>query len=387
MTTLNFDTLRTRATKFAKTFESVTSEKQNDQDFMREFCAIFDISSRSIEWQYDVQKDKKSAKKWIDGLIPSTLLFEMKSAGLNLDEAYKQAAGYVPMIKEAHRPDYILVSNFANLHLYNRVTGAPRVEIKLADLPQKIEHFVFLAGYEKIAIENQAKINEQAAEKMAQLHDAIKETGYGGKDLENYLVRLLFCLFAEDTGLFGENGAFLNYLHNHTKVDGSDLNGALTALFDTLNTDHKHRLKNLPEHLRKFPYINGALFEGNLKGCYFDEQTRNTLIECANLDWSDISPAIFGSLFQAVMHFDDEAANAKTKKRREFGAHYTSEENILKTINPLFMDDLRAEFKKCSKPKLHDFHNKLASLNFFDPACGCGNFLERVLKVAKMAKL
>jgi type II restriction/modification system DNA methylase subunit YeeA len=210
---------------------------------------------------------------------------------------------------------------------------------------------------------------------MAQLHDAIKETGYGGKDLENYLVRLLFCLFAEDTGLFGENGAFLNYLHNHTKVDGSDLNGALTALFDTLNTDHKHRLKNLPEHLRKFPYINGALFEGNLKGCYFDEQTRNTLIECANLDWSDISPAIFGSLFQAIMHFDDEAANAKTKKRREFGAHYTSEENILKTINPLFMDDLRAEFKKCSKPKLHDFHNKLASLNFFDPACGCGNFL------------
>ena len=375
MTTLNFDTLRTRATKFAKTFESVTSEKQNDQDFMREFCAIFDISSRSIEWQYDVQKDKKSAKKWIDWLSPSSLLFEMKSAGLNLDEAYKQAVGYVPMIKEAHRPDYILVSDFANLHLYNRVTGAPRVEIKLADLPQQIEHFAFLAGYEKIAIENQAKINEQAAEKMAQLHDAIKETGYGGKDLENYLVRLLFCLFAEDTGLFGENGAFLNYLHNHTKVDGSDLHGALTALFDTLNTDHKHRLKNLPEHLRKFPYINGALFEGNLKGCYFDEQTRNTLIECANLDWSDISPAIFGSLFQAIMHFDDEAANAKTKKRREFGAHYTSEENILKTINPLFMDDFRAEFKKCSKPKLHDFHHKLASLNFFDPACGCGNFL------------
>jgi hypothetical protein len=165
MTKLSFDTLRTRATKFAKAFESVTSEKQNDQDFMREFCGIFDISSRSIEWQYDVQKDKKSAKKWIDGLIPNTLLFEMKSAGLNLDEAYKQAAAYVPMIKEAHRPDYILVSDFANLHLYNRVTGAPRVEIKLADLPQQIEHFAFLAGYEKIAIENQAKINEQAAEK------------------------------------------------------------------------------------------------------------------------------------------------------------------------------------------------------------------------------
>ena len=373
--TISIDTQRDRAAKFAKEFEGITSEKQNDQDFMREFCAIFGISSRSIEWQYDVRENKKAAKKWIDGLIPSKLLFEIKSAGQNLDEAYRQAADYVPMIKESHRPDYILVSDFANLHLYNRVTGAPRVEIKLAELPQKIEHFAFLAGYEKIAVENQQKINEKAAEQMADLHDEIKNTGYNGKDLENYLVRLLFCLFAEDTGLFGENGAFLNYLHNHTKIDGSDLDGALRMLFDTLNTEPKKRAKNLPEHLAKFPYINGALFEGNLKPCYFNEATRNTLIECARMDWSEISPAIFGSLFQAVMHDEDEQGKAKTKKRREFGAHYTSDANIIKTINPLFMDDLRAEFEKCSKQKLPAFHDKLASLNFFDPACGCGNFL------------
>jgi hypothetical protein len=210
---------------------------------------------------------------------------------------------------------------------------------------------------------------------MADLHDEIKKTGYDGKDLENYLVRLLFCLFAEDTGLFGENGAFLNYLHNHTKIDGSDLHGALTLLFDTLNTEPKKRAKNLPEHLAKFPYINGALFEGGLSPCYFDEATRNTLIECANIDWSDISPAIFGSLFQAVMHDEEDTGKAKTKKRREFGAHYTSDANIIKTINPLFMDDLRAEFEKCTKQKLLAFHEKLAKLNFFDPACGCGNFL------------
>lgn len=375
MQTLNLDTLRKNAAKFAKEFQNVKSEKQNDQDFMRGFCAIFGIQSRSIEWQYDVREHKKAAKKWIDGLIPSTLLFEIKSAGQDLDEAYKQAAGYVPMIKESHRPDYILVSDFQNLHLYNRVTGAPRVEIKLTDLAQQIEHFLFLAGYEKLAIENQQKINEQAAEKMADLHDEIKKTGYDGKDLENYLVRLLFCLFAEDTGLFGENGTFLNYLHNHTKTDGSDLHGALTALFETLNTPPQKRLKNLPEHLAKFPYINGALFEGNLKTCYFDEATRNTLIECAKMDWSEISPAIFGSLFQAVMHDEDEQGKAKTKKRREFGAHYTSEQNILKTIKPLFLDDLRAEFEKCNKQKLPAFHDKLATLNFFDPACGCGNFL------------
>ena len=156
------------------------------------------------------------------------------------------------------------------------------------------------------------------------------------------------------------------------------MHGALTLLFDTLNTEPKKRAKNLPEHLAKFPYINGALFQGGLSPCYFDEATHNTLIECANLDWSDISPAIFGSLFQAVMHDEEDTGKAKTKKRREFGAHYTSEQNILKTIKPLFMDDLWEEFEKIPKTyqtKLATFHQKLAKLKFFDPACGCGNFL------------
>ena len=167
---------------------------------------------------------------------------------------------------------------------------------------------------------------------MAKLHDALKATGYNGKDLETYLVRLLFCLFAEDTGLFGENGVFLDYLVNHTQADGSDLHGSLMSLFDTLNKpddsylqEHANyagakRLKNLPEHRAKFPYINGQLFAGTLAECCFDEAARKTLIDCAKLDWSHISPAIFGSLFQAIMHFEDEAAAAKSKKRREFGA-------------------------------------------------------------------
>jgi len=211
---------------------------------------------------------------------------------------------------------------------------------------------------------------------MAGLHDAIKATGYDSKDLETYLVRLLFCLFADNTHLFGDNYQFLDYLKNYTQVDGENLHERLQTLFKTLNT--KKRLKNMPEHLAAFPYINGALFKGDLEDCYFDKEARDTLIECCELDWSEISPAIFGSLFQAIMHFDDEAGKAKTKKRREFGAHYTSEKNILKTINPLFMDDLRAEFNAISprsKVKLQAFHEKLEKLNFFDPACGCGNFL------------
>ena len=372
---INIDTQRDRAAKFAKQFETASYEMGQAQRFVTDFCEIFGIDHRRL-LDFETRVKKSGGKRGrIDAFIPSLLLVEMKSAGEDLDKAYTQATEYFHGLKNEELPRSVLVSDFQNLHLYNLETHAEPIKIKLADLAQKIDHFQFLAGYERIAIENQQKINEKAAEKMADLHDEIKKTGYDGKDLENYLVRLLFCLFAEDTGLFGENGAFLNYLHNHTKIDGSDLHGALTLLFDTLNTEPKKRAKNLPEHLAKFPYINGALFQGGLSPCYFDEATRNTLIECANLDWSDISPAIFGSLFQAVMHDEEDTGKAKTKKRREFGAHYTSDANIIKTINPLFMDDLRAEFEKCQKAKLPAFHEKLAKLNFFDPACGCGNFL------------
>ena len=403
--TINFNTLRQRASQFAKDFEGVTSEKKSDQDFMRGFCAIFGINPNRIDWQYPLKEFNKVSKKsstiWADGVLRGALLIEMKSAGKDLDEAYIQASGYVSLMNDKDRPDYILVSDFANLHLYNRITGARRLELKLNDLPQQIEPFLFLANYEIIAIEQQVHINKEAAETMAKLHDAIKATGYIGKDLETYLVRLLFCLFAEDTGLFGENGVFLDYLINHTQADGSDLHGCLMSLFDTLNKpddsylqEHAYytgpkRLKNLPEHRAKFPYINGQLFAGTLAECCFDEAARKTLIDCAKLDWSHISPAIFGSLFQAIMHFEDEAATAKSKKRREFGAHYTSEENILKVINPLFMDDLRKEFAKCGKTpaKLGAFHNRLAALNFFDLACGCGNFLVIAYRELRLLEL
>lgn len=399
--TLDVNTLRQRAAAFAKEFSKSTYEMGEAQDFIRGLCHIFELNHRrAVRFEDRVKKlGGKSGR--IDGFFPGLLLVEMKSIGEDLDKAYIQATGYFPGLKDEEMPRCVLVSDFANLHLYNLETKAPPLKIKLVDLPQAIDHFKFIAGYETIALEQQAHINKEAAEKMAQLHDALKATGYTGKDLETYLVRLLFCLFAEDTGLFNENGVFLDYLINHTEQDGSDLHGELTALFDTLNKpdesylnthpDYKgqKRLANLPEHRARFPYVNGALFEGGLGHCEFDETARNTLIECSRLDWSEISPAIFGSLFQAIMHFDDEAATAKTKKRRELGAHYTSEENILKVINPLFMDDLRKELAKCgnSKQKLNAFHDRLASLNFFDPACGCGNFLVIAYRELRLLEL
>jgi len=373
--TLSIDTIRSRAAKFAEKYAGVTSEKQRDQDFMRDFCDLFGISASRIEWQYPVKTGRTT--NWIDGFLPRLMLMEIKSAGEDLDKAYAQAAGYISQLKDSELPETVLVSDFARLHVYRRATGE-RFACDLCELPQKIDYLKFLAGYESKAVEEEVKANEQAAEKLASLHDAIKATGYHGKDLETYFVRLLFCLFAEDTGLFGENGCFLDLLVNETQADGSDLHGELTALFDTLNRpmDAGKRPKNLPERLAAFPYVNGALFKDTLAQCYFDEAARNTLIDCAKLDWSVITPSIFGSLFQAIMHFDDEAATAKTKKRREFGAHYTSEANILKVIRPLFLDGLYAEFNKIrrNKKQLQAFHEKLATLNFFDPACGCGNF-------------
>lgn len=374
---LTIETLRNNAAKFAKEFAEAVYEMGEAQSFTIEFCKIFALNYRRAV-SFEKRVKKLSGKQGrIDGFFPGLLLIEMKSKGEDLDKAYQQASEYFSGLKDEEMPRCVLISDFQNLHLYNQETHGEPLKIKLAELPQYIEHFRFLTGYEKIAIEKQERINKAAAEKMADLHDAIKASGYDGKDLETYLVRLLFCLFADNTGLFGENGCFLNYLHNDTKIDGSDLHCELNALFNTLNKPYLQRSQNTPERRRNFPYINGSLFEGNLAHCEFNETGRNMLIECAKLDWSEISPAIFGSLFQAIMHFDDEAASAKTKKRREFGAHYTSEENILKTINPLFMDDLRAEFEKIrrSKSKLATFHQKLATLNFFDPACGCGNFL------------
>jgi len=386
---LSINTIRQRAAAFAKEFAKAGYEMGEAQNFIRGLCNVFGLEYRRAV-RFEERVNKLGGKKGrIDGFFPGKLLVEMKSAGEDMDKAYIQATEYFPGLKDEEMPDYVLVCDFANLHLYNLVSKEPPLKVKLAEFPQHIEPFLFMAEYEAVAIQEEQKANELAAEKMAGLHDAIKATDYEGKDLETYLVRLLFCLFADDTALFDRKGIFLDYLINHTKVDGSDLHGALTALFDTLNRPRDKRHKNIPEHLDQFPYVNGALFQDSLAQCYFDEAARGTLVECAQLDWSQISPAIFGSLFQAIMHFDGEASTAKTKKRRVFGAHYTSETNILKAIGPLFLDGLRDELKtiRRNSKKLEAFHKRLSALNFFDPACGCGNFLVIAYRELRLLEL
>ncbi|PPV34677.1 class I SAM-dependent DNA methyltransferase [Pseudomonas indoloxydans] len=384
---LTVDAIRARAVKLAKRFEGVSSEKQHDQNFMRAFCEVFGVDPNRIEWQFKVKQAGQSTK-WGDGLLPGMALFEMKSRGEDLDAAYEQASKYIALMPQDWAvPQFVIISDFATVNVHVRATGE-RHSFSLSQMAANLDVLLPLAGYEARAVAQENEANEAAAEKIGRLHDRMKADGYSGVDLESYLVRLLFCLFADDTGLFGENHRFLDLLRN-TRVDGSNLHDELVALFETLNTAESARSKNLPERFRGFPYVNGDLFAGGLARYYFDEDGRRLLLELAEDDWRLIKPSIFGSLFQAIMHHEDEGASPKSRKRRELGAHYTSETNILKVIRPLFLDDLWAEFEqtKRNRAKLGLLHDRLAKMQFFDPACGCGNFLVVAYRELRLLEL
>jgi hypothetical protein len=303
---------------------------------------------------------------YIDLLWKGTILIEMKSRGKNLDKAYQQAIDYTHGLKQHELPKYILISDFENFRLYD-LEEDKHIEFKLNDLVNNVQHFGYILGYQKKVYKEQDPANIKAAELMGKLHDRLEEIGYTGHPLEVYLVRILFLLFSEDTTIFNKQ-QFQEYLEQRTAEDGSDLASKLQELFQVLNTPKENRFKNLDEQLADFPYVNGKLFEENLPTASFDTKMRQALLDCCYIDWSKISPAIFGSMFQSVMN---------PKERRNLGAHYTSETNILKLIKPLFLDDLWKEFEsiKDNKNKLPEFHKKLSTLKFLDPACGCGNFL------------
>lgn len=298
----------------------------------------------------------------------------------NLDRAHQQAIDYFPGLKDVELPRYIIVCDFANFRMYDLEKDGNIVsEFSIEEFPNNIEHFGFIAGYQKTVVMPEDPVNIKAAEKMAKLHDKLREAGYEGHDLRVMLVRLLFCLFAEDTGIF-ERNLFRDLILNHTNEDGSDLGMVIAQLFQILNSPEDERQKTLPKHFVDFAYVNGKLFEERLQMASFDSEMRESLLNATMLNWSYISPAIFGSLFQGVM--DDDV-------RRNLGAHYTSESNILKLVKPLFLDDLWEEFKKCktNKKALSRFHDKLASLKFLDPACGCGNFLVITYRELRLLEL
>ena len=385
----SWNEIRKAATAFSKRWKDAYDEKSQAQSFLKEFFAVFGVDTVVFNAFEHRVKFTDGSQGYADCFWQGKILVEMKSAGKDLDSAYQQAMEYVRTLPPADYPHAVVVSDFQSFRFYNLEKDNALTEFPLKDLRKYVTLFGYMIGADEGGeIREQDPVNRKAAEKMARLHDAMKAVGYTGHPLEVYLVRLLFCLFAEDTGIFKPE-QLSHFIKSDSSPDGHDLAEKLASLFQTLNTAPELRLSILDESLAAFPYVNGGLFAESLPMAAFSAEMRKALLDCAALDWSKISPAIFGAMFQGVM---DE------KARHDLGAHYTSEKNILKLIRPLFLDGLREEFDAIvrsdgahavghvrlttarspslrRKAALKAFHEKIAALTFLDPACGCGNFL------------
>ena len=367
---LTWNEIRDRATAFAAEWRHTKDEDADAKSFLDAFFEVFGIKRRKVASFEKRVKKLDGRDGYVDMLWKGTLLVEQKSRGKNLGRAYKQAIDYFPGLTDDELPRWVLVSDFWHFELHDLDDDQVH-HFTLRELPSKIHLFHFIAGYTPQRIREQDPINVRAVQALGHLHDALKRDGYTGHELEVFLVRLLFCLFADDTGIFQPKDCFHDLIEFHTRADGSDLGPALEQLFSTLNRKPELRQRSLAEQFAVFPYVNGRLFEEHLTVPSFNSAMRAQLLALCGLSWGAISPAIFGAMFQKVMELDDKA------RRRELGAHYTSETNILRLIGPLFLDELRAEFDsaKGHQNKLFQFHKKLQTLAFLDPACGCGNFL------------
>ncbi len=383
MKPLSWNEIRDHAIKFSREWSNATSEEGEKQTFWNEFFEVFGLRRRTVATFEEPVKNIRGKYSYIDLFWRGQLLVEHKSLGKNLGKAESQAFEYIQDLAREGRldeiPRYVIVSDFARFALYDLepddTANLPKfdrwhvdaVEFPLHDLHDQAKRFAFLRGENPVRLDPEDPANVKAAEIMGRLHDALKAEGYSGHPLEQFLVRILFCLFAEDTGIF-EPCAFEDYLLRKTSEDGADLGMHLAKLFEVLDTPEEKRQRNLDEDLAAFPYVNGALFKEQLPFADFNRKTRDTLLACNRFKWGKISPAVFGSLFQSVM---------EPKDRRQQGGHYTSERDILKLVRSLFLDDLWLEFRKIkgNKAELKRFHDRLAHLRFLDPACGCGNFL------------
>jgi len=397
---LSWNEVRDRAVRFARDWKGEGSEKAERQTFWNEFFDVFGISRRAVSSFEAPVRNLAGNFGFIDLFWRGTLLVEHKSKGQDLDRAQAQAFDYMQWLvnqgRQTELPRYLILCDFArialfdlepddqgDLPLFDRVRFN-RIEFPLHELHRHVRAFAFIKGEQSVRVDPQDPANEKAYQVMADLHDALAHGGLTGHELERFLVRVLFCLFAEDTAIFEPN-AFFTFLEHRTNPDGSDLGARLNQLFEVLNTPEDRRSPRLDEDLATFPYVNGRLFEERLGFSDFNSDMRNALLGCCRFQWAKISPAVFGSLFQGVM--EDRA-------RRQQGAHYTSERDIMKVVRSLFLDDLRAEFAQIKadrsarrKGRLDEFHERLARLKFLDPACGCGNFLVLTYRELRLLEL
>ncbi|WP_042508512.1 class I SAM-dependent DNA methyltransferase [Neisseria polysaccharea] len=371
--------LQTAAQNFAAYYKDQTDERREKDTFWNEFFAIFGIDRKNVaHFEYPV-KDPADNTQFVDIFWEGIFLAEHKSANKNLTKAKEQAERYLQEIgrtKPSALPEYYAVSDFAHFHLYRRVPeeGAENQwQFPLEELPEYITRgvFDFMFGIEAKVRQIQEEANIQAAAAIGRLHDTLKEEGiYEEHELRLFITRLLFLFFADDSAVFQRNYLFQDFLESCKEAD--TLGDKLNQLFEFLNTPDQKRSKTQSEKFKGFEYVNGGLFKERLRTFDFTAKQHRALIDCGNFDWRNISPEIFGTLFQSVMD---------AQERREAGAHYTEAANIDKVINGLFLENLRAEFeavkafKRDKAKKLAAFYQKIQNLQFLDPACGCGNFL------------
>lgn len=382
---LSLNEIRSRCAEFVVDWrDAIGDEKQEDQSFVRDLLHAFGISdSKAALYQKRVRRSSTGNQGYIDALIPGLLLIEMKSSGRPLPLAEAQALDYIQYLPEAEAPHYVLTCDFKKFRLLDlrAPAGKDVVEFDLEQLPSMAESLAFLAGYQTRSFGSAAQEDAsiKAAKLMGNLYEALEGSGYSEHESSIFLVRTLFALFADDAGIW-QRGLFTEFVETRTASDGSDLGAQLTLLFQVLGQPQNKRLNKLDELVQRFPYVNGGVFSEPLSIPSFDKKMRDQLLTACAFDWSDISPAIFGSLFQAVKN---------SAARRKLGEHYTTETNIRKLIDPLFLDGLYEEFDRVKSDSfgLRKLRSSLSKMRFLDPACGCGNFLVVAYKEMRQIEL
>lgn len=396
---LSMAEIRLNAQRFAADWKGVDSERAESQTFWNELLDVFGISRRRQGVLFERRARRASTGKfgYIDVFWPGLMLAEQKSGGKlstpedgGISNAEAQARDYLTGgdISDAEYPRYVITSDFHTIQVTDQEIAhgdvGRTITFASADLPDYVEDLAFLAGYASRSFwaKDQEEASVQAAGLMAALYvaatgDASQDSTVSTEDEDEIsleasllMTRLLFLLFGDDAGLW-ERGVFSRFVHEHTAEDGSDLGSQLQTLFDVLNTPEDRRSSRMDESLRDFPYVNGGLYKERRAVQYFDRPMRDALLKACDFDWTSISPAVFGSLFQSIKSRD---------ARRAGGEHYTSEENILKTLSPLFLDRYKehivaARGKSDEQARLRNLWSSFRDLRYLDAAAGCGNFL------------
>ena len=361
---------RNAAAAFADKWKNFTDEKQHARgfwsDFFRALCGVDDEEIAGIEYEKRVKSTISGNQEYIDVYWKNVALIEHKSAGENLDKAELQARGYWLSLPPGYRPKTIIISDFLTFRLIDVALNRTH-EFPLSKLAENIHRFeAIISGNRTRISEEEITVDQEAAKLMANLYLELEAHGFEGHETSIFLIRILFLLFGDDTGMWEKN-SFLKLVMG-TKEDGSDVGSKLGLLFDILNSPSEKRPEDLAEELKYFPYVNGGIFSEKISLIDFNKKMRIALVDVANYNWTTINPTIFGSLFQLIKN---------KEARRELGEHYTSEENINKIVYPLFLDELQERLAAAwdNKKELKRLRQDFANIKIFDPACGCGNFL------------